>query len=130
MRLFEVTVRTNGRNSDSIVSIGRENRTPIQLSLQTPSESNAPPHPPVSLSRDETAAIVEVDQFCDLADETVFIPIAVSRWPESSRRLVVESTVELVETDSPDHTHLLDGRLEFEFTAETEAGEQPSEAPT
>ncbi|WP_178916043.1 hypothetical protein [Natronomonas gomsonensis] len=96
--------------------------TPPQLSVQDSSESNDVPHPPVSLSQDGTAAVVAVEEFGDLADETVFIPLAVTRWPESARRLVVESTVELVETGTFENTHVLDGELEFEFTAETDTG--------
>jgi len=66
---------------------------------------------------------VKVDRFGKFADETVFVPLTVSRWPESARRLVVESVVELAEPGLPAQTHVLDGRLEFEGTAETEASE-------
>ena len=101
--------------------------SPVELS---PSSEN-PPRVPVSLSRDGTAAIVEVDQFGDLADETVFIPLTVTRWPESGDSLAVESTVELVKTDSPDHTHVLTGCLEFDFTTSaTGSGDGPSDTPT
>lgn len=86
--------------------------TPPELSLRASDEGDDIPHPPVSLSRDGEAAVVDVDGFGDLADETVFIPLTVTRWPESAHRLVVESTVEM---GADDHTHVLDGRLEFEF---------------
>jgi len=66
---------------------------------------------------------VKVDRFGKFADETVFVPLTVSRWPESARRLVVESVGELAEPGLPDQTHVLDGRLDFEGTAETEASE-------
>ncbi|MFT4884822.1 MAG: hypothetical protein ACI8U4_002340 [Natronomonas sp.] len=85
---------------------------PPELSVRASDESDDIPHPPVSLSRDGGAAVVEVDEFGDLADETVFIPLAVTRWPEAAHGLVVESTVEM---RADDHTHVLDGRLEFEF---------------
>lgn len=94
---------------------------PPQLSVQASSEGDDIPHPPVSLSEDGMAAVVDVDQFGDLADETVFVPLTVTRWPESARRLVAESTVELVERGTVDHTHVLDGRLQFEFDAGTES---------
>jgi hypothetical protein len=101
--------------------------SPVELS---PSSEN-PPRVPVSLSRDGTAAIVEVDQFGDLADETVFIALTVTQWPESGGSLAVESTVELVRTDSPDHTHVLTGSLEFNFTTPaTGSGDGPSDTPT
>ena len=91
--------------------------TPPRISLQGPFMGDYKPHPSVSLFRDGRAAVVEVHQFGELADETVFIELSVTRWPESARRLVVESTVELVEPGLIDRTHVLDG--EFEFTAET-----------
>ncbi|MFO7926028.1 MAG: hypothetical protein R6U53_05020 [Natronomonas sp.] len=75
----------------------------------------------MSLFRDGRAAVVEVHRFGELANETVFIDFPVVQWPESSRRLVVESTVELVQSGLPDRTHVLNGQLEF--TAETEKSE-------
>jgi hypothetical protein len=93
---------------------------PPQLAVRDSSESNDVPHPPVSLSQDGAAAVVDVDEFGDLADETVFVPLTVTRWPESARRLVVENTAELVETGGADHTHVLEGRLEFEFATDTQ----------
>jgi hypothetical protein len=97
--------------------------TPPQLSLEGPFMGDSKPHPSVSLYRDGRAAVVEVHRFGELADETVFMHLPVIRWPESSRRLVVQSTVELVQSGLPDRTHVLDGQLEFEFTAETEESE-------
>lgn len=97
--------------------------TPPQLSLQGPFMGDREPHPSVSLYREGAAAVVEVHRFGELADETVFMGLSVTRWPETARRLVVESTVELTEEGLPDRTHVLDGRLEFEFTTETEASE-------
>lgn len=112
--LQSLTQRFVASNSDG---------TPPQLSPQTSSEGDNIPHPSVSLSQDGMAAVMKVDQFGKFADETVFIPLTVTRWPESARRLVVENTVELVERGLPDRTYVLDGQLEFEFTAETEASE-------
>ncbi|RZV06032.1 hypothetical protein BDK88_3984 [Natrinema hispanicum] len=103
--------------------------TPPQLSLQGPFIGDHKPHPSVSLFREGTAAVVEVHRFGELADETVFIDFPVTKWPESAPRLVVESTVELTETGLTDHTHVLDGQFEFEFTAETEAGERTADTP-
>ena len=121
-RLQLLTQRVTALNT---VPDGAE--SPVELS---PSSEN-PPRVPVSLSRDGTAAIVEVDQFGDLADETVSIPLTVTRWPESGDSLAVESTVELVKTDSPDHTHVLTGSLEFNFTTlGTGSGDGPSDTPT
>jgi hypothetical protein len=97
--------------------------TPPRLSLQGPFMGDYKPHPSVSLFREGAAAVVEVHRFGELADETVFIELPVTRWPESARRLVVQSTVELVEPGLPDRTHVLDGQLEFEFTTESDAGE-------
>jgi hypothetical protein len=97
--------------------------TPPRLSLQGPFMGDHRPHPSVSLFRDGKAAVVEVHRFGEIADETVFIELSVTRWPESARRLVVESTVELVEPGLTDRTHVLDGRLEFELPAETEASD-------
>ena len=94
--------------------------TPPQLSLQGPFMGDDKPHPSVSLFRDGRATVVEVHRFGELADETVFIDLPVVQWPESARRLVVESTVELVQSGLPDRTHVLDGQLEFESDAETE----------
>lgn len=87
----------------------------VELALPDSPDDTFGTPPPVSLSQDGTAAVVEVDQFGDLADETVFITLDVARWPESYHGLAVESTVELVETDSPDHTHVLSGRIEFDY---------------
>lgn len=94
--------------------------TPPRLSLHGPFMGDHKPHPSVSLFREGTAAVVEVHRFGEIADETVFIDLPVTRWPESARRLVVESTVELVEPGLIDRTHVLDGQLEFEFPAEAE----------
>jgi hypothetical protein len=97
--------------------------TPPRLSLQGPFMGDHKPYPSVSLFREGKVAVVEVHRFGELADETVFIELPVTRWPESARRLVVQSTVELVEPGLPDRTHVLDGQFEFEFTAESEADE-------
>jgi len=101
--------------------------TPPKLSLRGPFEAGHSPHPSVSLFRDETAAVVEVHRFGELADETAFINLAVTEWPDSARRLVVDSTAELVETGAFEHTHVLDGELAFEFFAETEADGETAE---
>lgn len=93
---------------------------PPQLSLQGPLQGDHRPHPSVSLFQDGMDAVVEVHRFGEIADETVFIILNVNRWPESARRLVAESTVELVETGVIEHTHVLDGTLEFEFSVETQ----------
>ncbi|MDZ5811632.1 hypothetical protein U4E84_09785 [Halorubrum sp. AD140] len=95
--------------------------TPPQLSLQGPFMGDSKPHPSVSLFRDGRAAVVKVHRFGELADETVFIDFPVVQWPESARRVVVESTVELVQAGLPDRIHVLDGQLEFD--AETENSE-------
>jgi hypothetical protein len=87
------------------------------------------PHPSVSPFEDGTAAVVEVHRFGELADETVFMVLPVIRWPESARRLVVDSTVELVDPGLTDRTHVLDGRLEFDFTTETETCERTADTP-
>ncbi|QLD85276.1 hypothetical protein HWV23_05890 [Natronomonas halophila] len=92
--------------------------TPPRLSLRGPFMGDREPHPSVSLYREGAAAVVEVHRFGELADETVFIDLPVTRWPESARRLVVESTVELTEPGLTDRTHVLDGRFEFEFDDE------------
>lgn len=97
--------------------------TPPQLSLQGPFMGDHKPHPSVSLFREGTAAVVEVHRFGEIADETVFIHLPVTQWPDSAHRLVVESTVELVELGLTDQTHVLDGQLEFKLPAETEDGE-------
>jgi len=97
--------------------------TPPQLSLQGPFMGDSKPHPSVSLFRDGRAAVVEVHRFGELADETAFIDVPVVQWPESARRLVVESTAELVQPGLLERTHVLDGRLEFEFSSETEGSE-------
>jgi hypothetical protein len=97
--------------------------TPPQISLQGPFMGDHEPHPSVSLSRKGTAAVVDVHRFGELADETVFIDLPVTRWPESARQLVVESTVELVKPGLTDQTHILEGQLEFEFTVENETDE-------
>jgi hypothetical protein len=102
---------------------------PPQLSLRGPFEGDHRPHPSVSLFQEEAAAVVEVHRFGELADETVFIVLTVTRWPESARRLVVDSTVELVETGALDHTHVLDGKLKFVFSAETEASDGAADTP-
>jgi len=110
------------------VALGGDGTAP-QLSLQGPFMGDHRPHPTVSLFREGTAAVVEVHRFGEIADETVFIDLPVADWPESARRLVVESTVELAEAGLADRTHVLDGALEFEFTAETEAGERTADTP-
>lgn len=92
---------------------------PPQLSLQGPFQADHGPHPSVSLFQEGKAAVVAVHRFGGLADETAFMFLTVTRWPESARRLVVESTAELVEIGAPDHSHVLEGDLEFEFSAET-----------
>ncbi len=97
--------------------------TPPQLSLEGPFMGDHKPHPSVSLFREGTAAVVEVHRFGEIANETVFIDLPVTRWPESAVRFVVESTVKLVKPGLPDRTHVLNGQLEFEVPAETEAGE-------
>lgn len=94
---------------------------PPELALQGPFEGDHRPHPSVSLYEEKNAAVLEVHRFGEIADETVFIYLPVTRWPESARRLVVESTVELIETGGADHIHVLDGELEFEFSADTGA---------
>ncbi|WP_199522921.1 hypothetical protein [Haloferax sp. Atlit-6N] len=96
--------------------------SPPRLSLRGPFEGGRRPHPSVSLFRDGAAAVVEVHRFGELADETAFLNLAVTEWPESARRLAVDSTVELVETGVFEHTHVLDGELEFDFFAEPDAG--------
>ncbi|WP_336134719.1 hypothetical protein [Natronomonas amylolytica] len=97
--------------------------TPPRLALQGPFMGDHEPHPSVSLFREGTAAVVEVHRFGEIADETAFIELPVTRWPESARRLVVENTVELVEPGLTDQRHVLDGQLEFELSTGTEAGE-------
>lgn len=97
--------------------------TPPRISLQGPFMGDHEPHPSVSLFREGTAAVVEVHRFGEIADETVFIDLPVTRWPESASRLIVENTVELVEPGITDRTHVLDGQLEFELPAETDANE-------
>ncbi|WP_439028701.1 hypothetical protein [Haloarchaeobius sp. DT45] len=94
-----------------------------QFSFQGPFQGDHRPHPSVSLFQEGKAAVLEVHRFGELADETVFMFLTVTRWPESARRLVVDSTVELVETGAVDHTHVLDGELEFESAIETDAGD-------
>jgi len=103
--------------------------TPPRLSLEGPFMGDYRPHPSVSLFREGKAAVIEVHRFGELADETVFIDLPVSRWPESAHRLVVEHTVELVETGLIDRTHVLDGRLEFEFTPETGGCDRTDDTP-
>ncbi|WP_280537017.1 hypothetical protein [Halopenitus sp. POP-27] len=97
--------------------------TPPQISLQGPFMGDDKPHPSVSLFRDGRAAVIDIHRFGELANETVFLQLPVTRWPESARRLVVESTVELVKPGLTDQTHVLDGQLEFEFSIESEAEE-------
>jgi len=77
--------------------------TQLRLSVQVPEDGDSP-NPPISLSRDEGAAVLGVDEFGALADESVFMTLTINYWPESARRLVVENTVELIETETPDHT--------------------------
>ncbi|GAA0519153.1 hypothetical protein SAMN04488066_12247 [Halorubrum aquaticum] len=96
--------------------------TPPRVSLQGPFMGDHEPHPSVSLFREGTAAVVEVHRFGEIADETVFIDLPVTRWPESAHRCVVENTVELVEPGLTDRTHVLDGRLEFEIPTDAETG--------
>jgi hypothetical protein len=103
--------------------------TPPRLSLRTSSEGTDIPHPSVALFQDGRAAVVEVERFGELADESVFLPLTVTRWPESARRLVVESTVELVETGAADHTHVLNGRLEFDLSGKIEPGDRTADTP-
>ncbi|MFD1687338.1 hypothetical protein [Halobellus litoreus] len=103
--------------------------TPPQLSLQGPFMGDYEPHPSVSLFREGSAAVLEVHRFGEIADETVFIELPVTRWPESDGRLVVESTVELVNPGLIDRTHVLGGRLEFEFSAETGSDERTADTP-
>ncbi|QHS18286.1 hypothetical protein GWK26_04675 [haloarchaeon 3A1-DGR] len=103
--------------------------TPPELALQGPFMGDYEPHPSVSLFRDGMAAVVDVHRFGEIADETVFIDLPVTHWPESAHRLVVESTVELLEPGLRDRRHVLDGRLEFEFAAETEADGPPDDTP-
>ncbi|WP_257628989.1 hypothetical protein [Haloplanus salinarum] len=88
------------------------NGTPIRLSVQPP-EDNESPNLPISLSQNERGAVLEVDEFGTLADESVFITLTISHWPKSARGLVIENTVELIETEAPDHTAVLNGQLEF-----------------
>jgi len=97
--------------------------TPPQLSLQGPFMGDSRPHPSVSLFRNGRAAVVEVHRFGELADETIFIDFPVIQWPESAQRLVVQSTVELVQPGLLNQTHILDGQLEFEFDSEIEGNE-------
>jgi len=97
--------------------------TPPQLSLQGPFMGDHEPYPSVSLFREGAAAVVEVHRFGEIANDTVFIDLPVIQWPESGRQVVVESTVKLVKPGLPDRTHVLDGQLEFEVPAETEADE-------
>ncbi|ELZ89373.1 hypothetical protein [Haloferax sulfurifontis] len=96
--------------------------SPPKLSLRGPFEAGHSPHPSVSLFQDGAAAVVEVHRFGELADETAFMGLTVTEWPDSARRLVVDSTVELVETGTFEHTHVLDGDLAFEFFAEADDG--------
>jgi hypothetical protein len=103
--------------------------TPPRLSLRGPFMGDYEPHPSVSLYQEGTAAVVDVHRFGELADETVFMNLSVARWPESADRLVVESTVELAEPGLTDQIHVLDGRFEFEFAAETEVGERTTDTP-
>lgn len=96
--------------------------TEAQLRLSVhPPEDGESPNPPISLSQEEGAAVLEADEFGALADESVFMTLTVTHWPESARRLVVENTLELTETEAPDHTHVLDGNLEFTVDADTGA---------
>lgn len=97
--------------------------SPPHLSLQRPSQGDHRPHPSVSLYEEEEDAVLEVHRFGELANETVFIYLMITRWPESARRLVVDSTVELIEMGASDHTHVLDGTLEFEWSGEPEASD-------
>lgn len=89
--------------------------TPPRISLQGPFMGDHEPHPSVSLFREGTAAVFEVHRFGDIADETVFIDLPVTRWPASARRLVVENSVELVKPGLTEQTHVLTGQLEFAF---------------
>lgn len=97
--------------------------TPLRLSGQASFTGDPDPRPSVSVSNDGQTAVVEVQQFDELADETVFMSLPVTQWPESVRRLVVKNTVELVKTNSLNQIHVLKGQLEFEFTGETETNE-------
>jgi hypothetical protein len=101
--------------------------TPPKLSLQGPFMGDHEPHPSVSLYQEGKAAVVEVHRFGELADESVFIGLPVTSWPESARQLVVENAVELVQTGTPDQPHVLEGQLEFEF-GEPETDSQSTEA--
>ncbi|GAA0663352.1 hypothetical protein ACFQDG_16445 [Natronoarchaeum mannanilyticum] len=103
--------------------------TPPKIALQGPFMDDYGPPPSVSVFRDNTAAVVKVHRFGGLADETVYINLLVTRWPASAHRLVVESSVELVEPGLTDQTHVLDGQLEFKVTTETEADEPTDDTP-
>jgi hypothetical protein len=94
----------------------------LRLSVQPPGDSDSP-NPPISLSQDERVAVVEVEDFGALADESVFITLTISHWPESARGLVVENTVELTRTETPDYTHVLNGQLEFSVVADIRAND-------
>jgi hypothetical protein len=92
--------------------------TQLYLSVQPPEEGEDSPNPPTSLSRDDSVVILEIDEFGPLADESVFIPLTIDYWPESASKLVIKNTVELIETEAPDHTHVLNGQLDFSITAD------------
>lgn len=104
---------------------------PPRIALQGPFMDDSGPHPSVSVFWDGKAAVVKVHQFGGLADETVFLRLLVTQWPESARRLVVESTFELGElrTGLTDQTHVFEGRLELEVATETEAEEPTDGTP-
>lgn len=67
----------------------------------------------VSLHRNGKAAVLTVHRVGELADESVFIGLLVTRRPESARRLVAASPVKPVETGANDHTHVFDEQLKF-----------------
>lgn len=107
--------------------------TQLRLSVQPPAESTDSPNPPTSLSRDDSAVVLEVDEFGALADESVFIPLTIDHWPESASQLGIETTVELTETEAPDHTHVLNGQLDFSVTADILANDStatPNQNPS
>lgn len=97
--------------------------TPPRLALQGPFMGDHEPHPTVSLFQEGSAAVVDVHRFGELADETVFLGLPVTHWPESASRLVVESTVELAGAGLTGRTDVLKGQIEFDLPVETEVSE-------
>lgn len=94
--------------------------TPLRLSDQVSFTGEPDARPAVSVSNNGQTAIVEIQQFGELANETVFLSLPVTRWPEAAHRLVVSTTVELAEASALNQRHVFKGRLEFEFTGKTE----------